>query len=275
MNEMLESYIDGLRIAYYREGSGEPVLLVHGITTYSFIWRKIIPLLSPQYDVIALDLLGCGNSDKPLDVDYSIKNQADIIAKFIQNLKLNQVHLVGHDIGGGIVQILAVNYPEMIKDITVMNGVAYDFWPVQPIIAMQTPIIRQLTMATLNFGVFSLVIKRGFYHKEVFTKELMELFGEPMKTRIGRKAFLHLAECLDNNQLLEIKDKLHSLTTPFLIIRGEADVYLSSDISEKLHNNIKGSKLIKIPTAGHFIMEDEPGQIVKTITSFFNGELDV
>ncbi|MEJ2593452.1 MAG: alpha/beta fold hydrolase [Candidatus Thiodiazotropha sp.] len=69
--------ISGHSMAYHREGKGEPVLLVHGITTYSFIWRKIIPLLSIAYDVIAVDLLGCGDSDKPLDVSYAIKDHVE------------------------------------------------------------------------------------------------------------------------------------------------------------------------------------------------------
>ncbi len=184
MSEILKCNVDGNEIAYQREGAGQPVLLVHGITTYSFIWRKIIPLLTPQYDVIALDLLGCGNSDKPLDVDYSIKSQADIIAKFIKELKLEKLHLVSHDIGGGVAQILSVNYPELIIDVTVINSVAYDFWPVQPIIAMRTPIVRQLAMATLDFGAFRLIVKRGLYYKEALTDELMEYFWEPMKTRL-------------------------------------------------------------------------------------------
>lgn len=269
MSNVKKCNIKGMNIAYQRDGSGKPVLLVHGITTYSFIWRKIIPFISHKYDVVALDLLGCGNSDKPLDVDYSIKNQTDIIAKFIQELKLEKLHLVAHDIGGGIAQILTVKYPALIKDVTLINSIAYDFWPVQPIIAMRTPIIRQLAMATLDFGAFRLIVKRGLYHKAVLTDELMDLFWKPMKSRLGRKAFLHLAEGLNNKQLLEIEEQLHSSEIPFLIIRGEADVYLSAIISETLQKNIKNSKLIKISSGGHFIMEEEPRQIADAILNFW------
>ena len=83
MSKVLKCNIDGNQIAYHREGAGQPVLFIHGITTHSFIWRKLIPFLASNYDVISLDLLGSGNSDKPLDVDYSIKNQARIIANSI------------------------------------------------------------------------------------------------------------------------------------------------------------------------------------------------
>jgi len=87
-------------MAYLRTGDGEPVLLVHGIPTYFFIWRKIIPLLAPQYDVVAVDLLGCGDSDKPLDVPYSIKAHAERLKEFVDCLGFGTFHFVGHDLGG-------------------------------------------------------------------------------------------------------------------------------------------------------------------------------
>jgi pimeloyl-ACP methyl ester carboxylesterase len=262
----------GNDIAYRREGSGETVLLIHGITTYSFIWRKMIPHLSPNNDVIAIDLLGCGNSDKPLDVDYSIKNQANIIVEFIKKMDLGKVHLVAHDIGGGVAQILAATHSELFIDLTLINSVAYDFWPVQPIIAMRTPIVRQLAMATLDFGAFRLVVKRGLYNKKVLTDELMEFFWKPMQTKIGRKAFLHLAECLNNGQLMEISERLHNLNIPVLIIRAEDDVYLGTDNSDKLHENIKHSQLVSIPNAGHFVMEEKPEEISHELIQLFKGK---
>lgn len=257
-------------IRYYREGKGEPVLFVHGITTYSFIWRKIIPFFQNNYDVIVIDLLGCGDSDKPLNEDFSLKRQAHLIKEFCQKIGVSKIHLVCHDVGGGVGQIFAVNYPEFIYDLTVINSVAYNFWPVQPIVAMRTPIIRQIAMASLDFGMFELIVKRGLYHKTNLTSELMELFWKPMKTSIGRKGFLHFAKCLDNINLTEIEVQLRELKTPVLIVRGDADVYLGGTISEKLHSEIPNSQLIKISTGGHFIQEDEPEQLSKFILNFIN-----
>lgn len=265
--------ISGHKIFYTREGSGETILLIHGITTYSFIWRKIINFLSPSFDVIAIDLLGCGNSDKPLNFDYSIKSQAKLIAGFIKKLELKNIHLVAHDIGGGVAQILSVSHPDLFSDCTLINSVAYDFWPVQPIIAMKTPIIRQLAMSTLDLGAFRLLIKRGLHNKDVLTEELMSLFWVPMKSKLGRKAFLRLAESLNNKHLLEIKDVLHKSELPFLIIRGEEDLYLSEEICETLNANIPNSTLVKIPKTGHYMMEEEPRIISETIIEFVKGKL--
>lgn len=273
MNSFVETktcLVSGHKLAYHRAGKGETILLVHGITTYSFIWRNLISQLSNSFDVIALDLLGCGESDKPLNTSYSLKNHSQLIKEFVTKLHIEKFHFVSHDVGGGIGQIFAVNYPDMLFDLVLINTVAYDFWPVQPVIAMRTPIIRQLAMATLDIGIFKLIIKRSIYHKERVTEELMNYFWQPMKTKEGRKAFLHFAKCLDNQNLMDIAEDLRKLTLPILIIRGDADIYLSLAISQKLHNELSGSKFIRIPTGGHFIQEDEPEQIVQNIIGFFN-----
>jgi len=262
--------IDGDKITYLETGVGETVLLVHGITTYSFIWRDVIPVLSENYHVIAIDLLGCGDSDKPLNKSYSLTSHATTIYKFVKAKEIKKFHFVGHDLGGGIAQIFAVNYPEMLFDFSVLNSVAYNFWPVQPIITMRTPIIRQFAMATLDLGVFKIIIRRGVYNKERVDDELMNLFWKPMLTQEGRKGFLHFAECLNNKNLTEISDKLHSTKLPMLIIRGASDLYLSSEISQKLHNNISTSRLVIVPKAGHFIQVDEPALISNLLTDFFN-----
>ena len=263
--------VNGYRLNYHEEGEGEPVLLVHGITTYSFIWRRIIPFLADKYRVISIDLLGCGDSDKPLDVAYSLPNHAMMLNQVVEKLDLGCVHFVGHDIGGGIAQVFSVRYPEKLMDFSLVNSVGHDFWPVQPIIAMRTPIIRQLAMATLDIGAFRLVVRRGLYHKESLTDELMELFWRPMRDKAGRRGFLHFANCLNNTHLVEIENDLHSLQLPALIIRGDGDLYLSEAISLKLNRDIPNSKLVRIATGGHFIQEDEPGQVAEALLQFWHG----
>jgi pimeloyl-ACP methyl ester carboxylesterase len=247
--------------------------LLHGITTYSFLWRNIAPTLAEHYDVIAADLLGCGDSDKPLDVSYSLESHARRFDAFLDVLELPKAHLVGHDLGGGIGQIMAVKYPTRIATLSVINSVAFDFWPVQPILAMRTPVIRQLLMATLDWGAFRAVVKRGVYHKERVTPELMELFFKPMRTSEGRKGFLHFAQSLDNANLTSIAFALSKLEIPTLILRGDADLYLGARNSEKLHETIPGSKFARISTAGHFIQEDEPEWVTQQLLYFIGESL--
>jgi pimeloyl-ACP methyl ester carboxylesterase len=118
-----------------------------------------------------------------------------------------------------------------------------------------------------------LIVKRGLYHKNLVTEELMELFMKPLKKSGGRKAFLHFAKCLNNNNLMEIAEDLKKLAMPVLIIRGDADPYLGAMIADRLHQEIPGSRLVRIATGGHWIQEDEPVQTAQALLNFFEGRL--
>ena len=260
--------VEGHDLAYRRHGQGSPVLLVHGITTYSFIWQRILPVLSQRHDVVAVDLLGCGASDKPLDVSYGLAAHAERLAAFTEALGFDRFAFVGHDLGGGMAQRFAVQHPERLTHAVVINSVAYDYWPVQPILTMRTPIVRQLAMATLDLGALKLIVKRGLFHKERVTAELMAQFWKPMETREGRKAFLHFAESLDNRELMAIAEDLRRTRVPFLVIRGRDDVYLSAEISNRLAREIPGCRLVEIPEAGHFLQEDQPERLLAELAAF-------
>jgi len=271
MTDLSFCTVDGYRLAYRRSGRGRPVVLIHGITTSSFVWRSVRPVLEGGSDVIALDLLGCGGSDLSLDADYSITAQAELVAGVIRELGVFPCHLVGHDIGGGIAQILAVRHPELLTSLTLVNPVGYDFWPVQPIVAMRTPILRQLVMATIDRGMLRLVVKRALFHRELLDDDLMGLFWDQMKTTERRKAFLKLARALDSSHLTTIEDQLRSIEIPTLILRGDEDVYLSPKICERLHDDIPGSRLERIATGGHFVQIDEPGWVARHLQGHFGG----
>ncbi|MCP3941832.1 MAG: alpha/beta hydrolase [Desulfobacteraceae bacterium] len=270
----LECDISGNKIVYYSQGKGEPIVLIHGITTYSFIWQKIVPLLIKKYNVISLDLPGCGDSDKPLNTDYSIKNHAMLFNEFVTKIGLEKFHMVGHDLGGGITQIFAVRYPDRLFDLALINSVAYDFWPVQPISALATPILGQLLLASLDFGTFKMIVKRGLFHKERVTPKLMNSFWRPLNTQSGRKAFIHFAKSLDNQDLVKITNQLKKIKLPTLIIRGEKDAYLGPELSTWLHRTIPKSKFVNVPTGGHFIQEDEPEIIADNLIRFYQENKD-
>ena len=263
--------VDGHKVAFSREGSGEPVLLIHGITTASFIWRRIVPLLSPRYDVIAVDLLGFGASQRSASADLSLNAHAERILLLLEKLGLERVHLVGHDLGGGIAQILAIRRPALFTDVALLNPVGYDYWPVPTIRSMRTPVLRHLAMATLNAGVLGMIVRRGLYHRERLTPELLELFRQQISAPEARKPFLRFARCLDSRNLTDIAGALATLPMPVLIVRGDADVYLTPLIAERLHREIPGSRLVRIPTAGHFLQEDEPELVAGALLAHFAG----
>lgn len=259
--------VGGQTLAYRRTGTGDPVLLIHGITSHSFLFEGVMRrlLASGRNDLVAVDLLGCGGSDKPPDTSYALKDQAALLARFCAELSLGPVHVVGHDLGGGIAQILAVRQPGLVRSLAMLNTVGYDRWPVQPISALRTPVIREILLAAIDLGAFRLLIRRAMFHKERLTEALMAEFLSPLATPEGRKAFVHLARCLDHANLMEIAPDLKRLRLPTTVIWGLADAFLSFTIAERLVADIPGARLVTIPTAGHMVTLDEPDLVAAAL----------
>ena len=219
--------VDGHRLAYVRCGDGEPLILIHGITTSSFIWDDLLPILNVGHEVIAVDLLGTGASDRPVPSDCSLSAHADRVMSLVNELGFGRIHLVGHDIGGGIAQILSVRNPDRVLTLGLVNTVGFDYWPVQPIVAMRTPILRQLAMASLDLGMLRLVIRRAVHRKERITPAVFERIRNEIAVPNSRRAFLNSTRCLNNSDLTVISDDLQKLPMPVLIVRGDRDLYLS------------------------------------------------
>ena len=116
------TYIDGHKIAFREQGEGSPVILIHAIPTNSLMWRAIIPQLTKTHRVIAPDLLNYGQSTKPKSADVSIDAQSRMIVKLMDALGVRRADVVAHDIGGGVAQVVAVNYPEKVRKLVLDTG---------------------------------------------------------------------------------------------------------------------------------------------------------
>ncbi len=99
-------------------------------------------------------------------------------------------------------------------------------------------------------------------------QEMFKRVAEQFTAMFRRKAFLHFAASLDNQDLMAIREELRRTTLPFLIIRGMEDVYLSAEIAHALHREIPGSRLVELPEAGHFFQVDQPDRLVDELERF-------
>ena len=123
--------IEGLRMAYYETGTGEPILCLHGEPTWAYLYRRMMPVLSRAGRVIVPDLIGFGRSDKPVDENaYSYKSHVRWMKKFITALDLRDITIVAQDWGGSIGLRLVAEMPERFRRIVMMNtGIANGMSP--------------------------------------------------------------------------------------------------------------------------------------------------
>jgi pimeloyl-ACP methyl ester carboxylesterase len=266
---MQKVFVGGHPMAYHRKGRGEPVLLVHGILAHSFIWHEVQPALAERHDVVAVDLLGCGDSTMQLSLSLSLKAQADHLAELIQWLGLGKVHLVGHEVGGAIAQVLAATHPKVVRSLSLVNSVAGDLWPSFPVSALKTPFLRQLVLSALDAGLSSWLVRRALSHREKVTEELMNEYHRPLQTITGRRALLHFASCLEAGDLVALEPELRKCAQPVNLVWGTADRYLAPGTPDRLVATFPGARLRRIEGAGHLVPIDEPAKLSAALLEGF------
>jgi pimeloyl-ACP methyl ester carboxylesterase len=230
----------------------------------------VIPLLAQDCAVCALDLLGYGNSDKAPKADLSVRAQAGYVAEFMMRAGLTHATVAGHDIGGGVAQLLALERPELVKRLVLIDTVAYDSWPGPEIDRLKDAawdtIIERID---LRKG-FRKALLRGIVHQDRVTDSLVEEYVRPFDGVEGRRAYLRCARALNNRDLLIRAGEIEQLALPVLILWGEADAYQDAKYGQQLADRLAGARLVVIKDAGHFLPEDQPEEIARLIRAFIH-----
>jgi len=256
--------VDGVEIAFRRVGSGKPVLLLHGIPTSSRVWDSVGADLAVDFRVIAPDLLGYGESDKPADRDVSMSAQALLVPKLLDALGVDRVILVGHDLGGAVAQRIAVEAPERVAGLVLIDSVSFDSWPIlrmRMLRAIAPPFARRWPRAW--FGWFGLTM-RPYVAKgdarEAFAAGLAAWSGD----RAGAEAFMRNARAMDARITQDVAARLAELRMPTHVVWGEHDPFQKVRWAARLRDAIPGATLTVLD-GGHFLPWDRPTEVAREI----------
>ncbi len=268
--------IEGHNIAYHRCGQGPTVVLIHGLPTFNYLWRNVTPLLNDRgFEVIALDLLGYGNSDKPSDVDLGVASQAHLMASVLRELNWDGGAIVGHDIGGGVAQLMCANDSGVTKCLVLLDSISYDSFPEPEISRLKEPVWDSILGAP-NFDLqkgFRKGFLRGMAHQERVTPELIESYERPFQGVEGRLAYLRAARSLRTEELSNRMTEIEKLTIPTLVLWGAEDAFQPIKFGVRLANAMPNARFVRIDHAGHFLPEDEPAVVARLISDFVTSSL--
>ena len=269
--------VEGYRIHYIEEGQGDPVLFIHGNPTSSYLWRNILPKVARETGKrgIALDLLGFGRSDKP-DVDYDLRLHERILEGFIEKLGLRNLVLVLHDWGGPLGTYYAVNHPENIQGIALMETFLWnmawdDFSSNNTGFKLFRSPVGYLMNQVMNFFVNKL-LPGAVLNREKMTEEVMSHYREPFPTIGSRKAIrtfpqLIPIECEPAESLEfieEIEQKLPAVTSPVLWIKAHPGIIVTENTEYHLvmlKEKIPQLVMKDFGPGLHYIQEDDPAKI--------------
>lgn len=262
-----------IRIHCVDEGprDAEPILLMHGNPTWAYLYRKMIPaLLKTGRRVIAVDLVGCGRSDKPADkADYTLARHYDWMSKWLMAMDLQQITLFCQDWGGTIGLYLASQFPERFARVIASNTglplgegesefmkmwvgmmqAASDFpWPMLEAGMTVKPSPEELAAYHAPFPTNA--YEAGIIKFPLLIAVQVDNPGAPL----NREAWVRLA----------------NFDKPFLTIFGDLDP-VAKGWDKRAHKHIPGAKgqaHHTIPDASHFIQEDAPAELVERIAAF-------
>jgi len=266
--------VNGVRLHYVISGQGPLVVLLHGMGGTWYVWRHVIPALARHYTVLAPDLRGFGDSDKPA-AGYDKKTLAADIHALLGQLGHRSVFLVGHDFGGPVAYALAATHPDMVRRLAVFEcllllpseTVSVPAWFVQ---FFQTPDIPEALLKGHEREFLALwrdqltVKKAGITDDDL--DEYARTYALPGAVRAGAELYRALPQDLEDNREMA-KHKL-----PMPVLAFGADTVMQTGTLESFRvvaSQVQGGV---VPDCGHYVPEEQPAFVVEQLLSFFVGE---
>ena len=262
-----------VKLFYETAGSGSPVLLIHGFGSSTFTWRRIAPALAETHKVIAVDLKGFGQSDKPLDEHYSIFDQTRLIKQLILDNDLKDLTLVGHSYGGGIALMLALDQdPRLqgrIEKLVLLDTIAYPQNIPVAFKMMDMPLMSHVGVRVVPPEVQARVaLKLAYFDDSKIGEDTVEMYAAPLRTMAGKHAVIHSARQIVPRGLDEISKRYPTIKQPTLIAWCDSDKIVPLDIGLELRRNMPTSRLEIIERCGHMPQEEQPEATLRLIQDF-------
>ena len=273
--ELRETELHGHRVAYRCAGSGPVIVLVHGITSTSATWERVMPYLAERFTVIAPDLLGHGESAKPRG-DYSLGAYASGVRDILVALGHDRATFVGHSLGGGIAMQLAYQFPERCERLVLVSsgGLGRELSLLLRAAALPGAEVVLPVLASgrlmgagraVGRGLGRLGLKAGTDIAE------MARGHASLADRDARAAFLQTLRTIvdPGGQRVSASDRLYlAENVPFLLIWGGRDSVIPVEHAYAAQELVKSSRLEVFPQAGHFPQLDEPQRFLHVLGDF-------
>ncbi|HEY3580614.1 MAG TPA: haloalkane dehalogenase [Pyrinomonadaceae bacterium] len=278
----------GSRMHYVDEGKGEPVLLVHGNATWSYIWRNVIPHLTPYARCIAPDLIGFGRSNKP-DIEYSWAEQADYVEEFIRKLGLRNITLVLNDFGISLCMRYAMRHEQNVKGMAFFEGVFKTFASLEEAYSADfRPLFKRFRTGGKGGEGYQLLVDQNFFIEQMlpraagreFTAEELQRYREPFTDVCSRIPIWQFARCVPIAG--EPKDVWATMTDavawfketklPKLLFYGTPGGLVTAEFVEWCRQNLKNLKVVHVGPGVHYLTESSPHVIGRELVQWL-GEL--
>jgi len=255
---------EGARIYWDEQGSGEPLLLIMGLSYPSYMWHRTRPLLAESYRTIAFDNRGIGQSDVPAGV-YPIAVMASDAVAVLDAAGVERAHVIGTSMGGMIAQEFALQYPKRVRSL-ILGCTS----PGGPHAAPTEPAALQaLTRRGLSPEEAKEAIIPFIYHANTPRERIDEDMAIRMKWYPTLQGYTGQLGGIFG---WEAYSRIAQITAPTLVIHGEADGLIPVQNAHLIAERIPGAKLVLIPDASHIFETDQAGEANRAILEFLSAQ---
>ena len=271
--------IEGVRLHYVDEGSGPPIVMFHGNTMWSYLYRKMIPpLVAAGYRCVAPDLMGSGLSDKPADESaYSLQRHVQLVTGLIEHLELQDVTTVGEDWGGPISLRYAIEHRDNTRALVILSTF------VRP---MKLPAFFRVLFRSGGFSSFlirrmnlflAMMFRVGF--RRPVNPRAMEQYRMPHRTAATRAtlaAFPRMIPTDDRHPNADyiwgIERTLARWDIPVLVMFADKDIGFRAAEGQRIADLVPNGRFHLVRNAGHYLQEDAGEETAERMISFLRDE---
>lgn len=245
------------------------VLLMHGIPTWGYLYHAVIPpLVEAGYRVLAPDFLGHGWSDRRDRFDRSFQTQAHMIVALLSALGLERVDVVGHDTGGAVALILAIEHSQVVNRLVVTNSVCYDRFD-DDMLDFGHPLRWKPRSVDDLVQALEESLVAGLSNPLRLTPEFRAGIIAPWASEEGKLSLLRNASALNANQTMALVDRHSAIAAPTLVLWGMDDPWQKAADGQQLASEIPGAQFQPIEGASHWIQQDAPDRFSAALLDFF------
>ena len=268
--------VSGVRFHVREQGSGDPILLLHGFPQTGECWSAVAERLAKRYRVIVPDLPGFGRSGAP--ASYDAESVAGVLGALLDELGASPATVVGHDWGGSLAFALALSHPDHVARLVVTNAPfrKLDLRRGFHFLAFNLPVVPELAFRVAGDRLVGFMLRAGAARKQVFDDErirpYVEAFADPANVRsalayyrtITRKV---IARRFRSSPAASGAPK-RRIEMPTLIVWGMKDFALPESILASIKRDIPHAHVVRLADVGHFVPDEAPAEVAEAIESF-------
>ena len=258
--------VDGVAVHYVESGSGPPFVMVHGFGGHTYSFRHQIAEFSRDHRCIAIDLMGFGYSGRPVEADYSLESQADLVLHTLDALDVGSFVLAGHSLGGEVAMRVAAKAPERVEKLILVASVP----GIKPWLMPRVGFLRPLLRPAARLTAVSAWNRMFYDPAKLDTAAIRREYLKPMRIQGTGNTVWEMWRDVRQDPVVEWK----RLTMPALIMWAEKEriIPFHGRAFRHLQKKLPQAEVVVIPRTGHLLLEENPEDANEALRRFLAGQ---